>query len=264
MPAVVSRQFEFWAAQYAPGADIKLTPLALTAEQCEQYDLPSVPTKPGDSRAAGFQAAYGRDATELDALEALHPGVLENLIREAVAPYRDEGLADRLAEAEAEAQMALDDAWQDATQEVREGLDEVETEARKVLAKYSKRLAALDKELQAELAPLKDRLTQLGQATAGVCQAFEVDLPDRPEGESDDDEEDWLYSSDRSYLQQLKVYKEKQKSEDAHLVPSDDDPPAPPRECGHCGGELDGGAPDALYCSAECKRAARNERRKKT
>jgi hypothetical protein len=266
MPAVVSRQFEFWVEKYASGADMKLKPLALTAEQCEQYDLPSVPTKPGDSRAAGFQAAYGRDATELDALEALHPGVLENLIREAVAPYRDEGLADRLAEAEAEAQTALDDAWQDATADIREELDEVEEQAREILAKYEERLAALDEELQAELAPLKERLTQEWQAMAGVCQAFDPDLPSRPEAEPDideSDEDDWLFSSDRTYLEQLRVYKER-RGEDADDVPSDDDEPAPPRECGHCGGSLDGVPNDALYCGPDCKRAARNERRKKT
>jgi hypothetical protein len=39
--------------------------------------------------------------------------------------------------------------------------------------------------------------------------------------------------------------------------------PAPPRECAHCGADLDGAAPDALYCSPECKRSARNLRRKK-
>jgi hypothetical protein len=122
MPQSVGRQFEFWRRQYAPESDIKLKPVALTLAQCEQYDLPGVPTKAGDSRAAGFKAAYGRDATELDALEALHPGVLADLIREAVAPYRDEGLEDRLREAEAEAQTALDDAWEDATEETRRGV----------------------------------------------------------------------------------------------------------------------------------------------
>lgn len=40
MPVAVSRQVEFWIDSYAPGADVKLTALALTGEQVADYASP--------------------------------------------------------------------------------------------------------------------------------------------------------------------------------------------------------------------------------
>ncbi len=70
MPVAVARQVEYWRARYAPDTDIKLTPLALTAEQVAQYQLPRIPRKETDQRRAGFEERYGAGAVELDALEA--------------------------------------------------------------------------------------------------------------------------------------------------------------------------------------------------
>jgi hypothetical protein len=76
MPVSVARQIEYWSSRYVPGADIKLTPLALTREQVAQYALPRTPVKETDRRKGNFEAIHGEGAVELDALEALHPGVL--------------------------------------------------------------------------------------------------------------------------------------------------------------------------------------------
>ena len=54
MPVSVARKMEFFGQQEGL-ADIKLMPIALTYEQVQQYSLPGVPTKPLDSRAAGFK-----------------------------------------------------------------------------------------------------------------------------------------------------------------------------------------------------------------
>jgi hypothetical protein len=70
MPVAVARQIEFWLQDYAPGADIKLTPLALTRDQVITYQLPRIPIKESDARKAGFEERYGAGAVELDALEA--------------------------------------------------------------------------------------------------------------------------------------------------------------------------------------------------
>jgi hypothetical protein len=63
--------------------------LFLTRDQVQRYRLPSVPLKGTDRRGPGFLERYGCDATELDALEELHPGELEKIVRKAVRPYRD-------------------------------------------------------------------------------------------------------------------------------------------------------------------------------
>jgi hypothetical protein len=105
------RQVEYWLQDYAPGCDIKLTPLGLTREQVITYQLPRIPIKDSDARKAGFEERYGEGAVELDALEALYPGILAELVRGAIEPYRDLHLAARCEEAEAEAEHVADEAW---------------------------------------------------------------------------------------------------------------------------------------------------------
>ena len=68
---------------------VKVIRLALNMDQIEQYSPPPNPAKVTDSRFASYQAEYGDDSWELDALE---PSVLVELIRDAVLAVRDESL----------------------------------------------------------------------------------------------------------------------------------------------------------------------------
>jgi hypothetical protein len=208
MPVAVARQFEFWRSRYAPGADVKLMPLALTREQVIRYRLPRIPIKAEDRRKAFFEDRYGEGATELDALEALHPGELEKLVRAAVRPYRDRTLAQRLNEAADEADETLSDAWEDAIGGYREELRDLEEAAREITARYKDRLAALNDELQADLEPTQERIDVVWHAIQEAADSLDVDLPPRPEPEIDlSDESDWLFDSARDYLTQLSIYK---------------------------------------------------------
>jgi hypothetical protein len=111
MPVGVARQLEFWLQQYAPDADIKLQPLALTHAQVTEYELPRIPIKESDKGKRGFERRYGEDAVELDALQALRPGTLAQLVRAAIKPYWDDTLQDRLMEACYEARETAEQAW---------------------------------------------------------------------------------------------------------------------------------------------------------
>jgi hypothetical protein len=219
MPVAVARQVEFWRTRYAPATDIKLTPLALTRAQVEHYDLPRTPLKDGEKRADGFRQRHGGDAVELDALEALRPGTLAQLVRAALAPYRDRSLRKRLEDAEAEARVVLQDEWHDATETVQNRLAEIKGEVRPVLDRYTDRLKALDDELQAELEPYHEQIKKLRAELDTIADAFDPELPERPEPEIDEpDEADWLFDSDRDYLTQLEHYHAHQQG-----VPLDDD-----------------------------------------
>lgn len=74
------------------GGGVELRRIALTMEQVHQYDPPPNPAKITDSRAEGYIKEYGNDSWELDALD---PGMLADLIRDTIIPYRDR---DALAE----------------------------------------------------------------------------------------------------------------------------------------------------------------------
>lgn len=61
------------------GVEVKR--LALNMDQIDQYDPPPNPAKETDSRFADYQAEYGDESWELDALE---PTVIDRLIQEAL------------------------------------------------------------------------------------------------------------------------------------------------------------------------------------
>jgi hypothetical protein len=56
-------------------------------EQCIEYGLPRTPIKETERRALRFEERFGEGATELDALEALHPGLLREIVLGEVRRY---------------------------------------------------------------------------------------------------------------------------------------------------------------------------------
>ncbi len=92
MPVSVGRKIEYFVSDLrAEGyeVDVKLIPLLLTSDQCVQYKLPRTPIKETEARKEGFETRHGVGATELDAMEALHPGEMRRIIEKAVSPYFD-------------------------------------------------------------------------------------------------------------------------------------------------------------------------------
>jgi hypothetical protein len=81
----------------APDAEIYFERLAVTVEQIAELDLPLRPTKYTDSRAARFEAEFGRGSVELD---AIHPNRLRAIVREAIERHIDFGQLEVLQEAE--------------------------------------------------------------------------------------------------------------------------------------------------------------------
>lgn len=174
MPVSVARKAEFYAREVY-GADVKLIPLMLTYDQVITYRLPGIPTKPTDSQAAGFVAKYGDRATELDALEALHPGQLAKILERALVKYHD---------------------------------DESPTKVRDENRRIKDRAKALVETLRARLEEELGNLVTNGDF--GVLDLTKVldrtwEMP-KPTHFIDDDHEDWLLDTDRDYQEQLDAY----------------------------------------------------------
>ena len=83
--------------------------LALTREQIERYNPVPFQANPKDNNAPGYIEAHGRDCWELDALE---PGIVETMVREAVNRLVDRDAWDATMEREAD-----DRAWLSALAE---------------------------------------------------------------------------------------------------------------------------------------------------
>lgn len=206
MPTAIARQIEYWADS---NIDIKLTPLILTREQVAEYNLPRIPIKESDKRRAGFEDRRGDGAVELDALEALHPGVFAQLLEEALAPYWDCSLRGRLACQSRDVNDEIAELWAEYCAEELAALEDIKSDAMSVHNRFSGDIERLQAEIQAEMEPISERLRAVEAALAERQAEFDVDLPDREEAQpSGTDENEWLFDHARDYLEQIEMYRQ--------------------------------------------------------
>jgi hypothetical protein len=175
MPTAVARHLEFYRRFYAPDAEVKLVPLALTAEQAK--GLPRTPIKPEDLRRASFEALYGEGAVELDALEALRPGEFEQIVRRAVRPYIDEDLGERLSDAEAEAKKTAAAEWAERLKPIEVKLAALKARVDPITEEFAERLAELSAEFERRLRPIGQQLDPLCDELADLYETFIPELP---------------------------------------------------------------------------------------
>jgi hypothetical protein len=99
MPTVVGRKFQALIDLKYSGLKMQTHRVALKYEQAVEHDLPSTPLKDSDRRKARWKERWGREQTEIDALAALRPDILEQIARDAVKPFYDPTLEKRITEA---------------------------------------------------------------------------------------------------------------------------------------------------------------------
>lgn len=96
--------------------NIEVRRLALNMNQIRQYDPPPNPAKETDSRFSGYQAEYGDESWELDALE---PTVLAKLVKDEVRELVDIEAWDKVRDDEAlrRAELrAVRDKWDEVVE----------------------------------------------------------------------------------------------------------------------------------------------------
>jgi hypothetical protein len=186
MPISIGRKLQAFNDQFFPELEFEVVPVALTAEQVEEFDLPSTPLKEGESRADRWRDAFGIEQTEIDALTtpARRP-ILERLIRQAFKPYIDPTLDRRVAEAKTE--------WNAAAQEAIAGQIDAE------------RLEQIREEASVKLEELRESIERINEQLA-LAAGDHFELPDIevPEPEIDLDpgrqallsfDHDWVRAS---------------------------------------------------------------------
>lgn len=198
MPVAVSRKLEYFVRNDHLDVDVRLFPVVLTAAQVRQYQLPRTPIKESERRKEFFEQQHGTGAVELDALEALHPGTLQSILRGYIERYYDTGLHDRA--------LQMWDRVEHDLEEAREA----------VLERYSAELAAVRAELEAISADLGPRMevyrTHLQAVWQAISTALYAERPSMadyslPIGGEADELGEGLYNSERTYLQQIDAYK---------------------------------------------------------
>lgn len=212
MPVAVARQAQFWAETLDIGAELTIEPVALTAEQVREHQLPRTPIKDTDRRKAGFEERNGAGAVELDALEALHPGVLATVVRHAISEHRDPDLHARLMDTDADAQAAVNELWHAETRDIAAELEQIDGEVSRIVDEFRPQLDALNRALDAR----RMRLYDLAERTRQRADETPFPLPMRPEPNVPHvDPERFMYDSRRHWLDQLARFRREKTGDDS-------------------------------------------------
>jgi hypothetical protein len=197
MPVAVSRKIEFYQRNKYQDIDIQIEQIALTYEQCQEFKLPRTPIKETEKRINKFQSIYGEGATELDALEALHPGELAKIVRKELERFHDYELSNRCSVAAtqirndlAKRRDSIVDQYKDQISDIRDRYETVRDRLEAEISEISQELGAVWHDIHVNL-----------------VESMPLDIK-IPEAQIDPEKEwcDPLYKSDRSYDDQLIAY----------------------------------------------------------
>jgi hypothetical protein len=146
MLATLARKLQALKDLYFPTLEFEVRPIALTAEQAINLELPSTPLKESELRGDRWRETMGREQAEIDALATLRPDVLREIIIKEVAPFYDKTLKSRLWHVERD--------WRrDADKQIAEQIDgeaiaTARADAEQRLAEIVEEIEALEEELQ--------------------------------------------------------------------------------------------------------------------
>lgn len=181
MPRAVARKIEKILDDRALNLHIRLQPVALTPEQVVEYEIPRTPLKEKEVRAGVFEEKFGEGGAELDALEAIHPGLLKELITDKLYEYWSEEAHNRAAKIDEEIERRI------------------QVEIDKIRDEYKEQIAAVKPAFR----KLRDIEVDVDDLWVDdIALVYDIDI------ESIEENDDAMFDSRRSYLEQILKYKE--------------------------------------------------------
>lgn len=220
MPISIARKIEFFQSEASGDLDIRLQPVMLTADQVREYNLPRTPVKDSDKRKAGWERGHGEGQVELDALEALYPGHLAEIIGAAILGYYDPDLGARAKAQKKCLEADLNDERGEVLSGHTANVEDINAnygDLVEEMTELQERFAELVQPFQAAIFAYQERLNDIKKHWQKVAEdvtedlkAVGVDVDDYPLPEPDLPEESdgLLYDSSRDYLMQLGYYKQ--------------------------------------------------------
>lgn len=184
MPVSFGRKLDWFLQDEGVKQDVRLFPLVLTYEQTEAYRL----LRTDRAYPKTWVDRFGDGGVELDALEALHPGELERIVRSAIEHYYDVTLKKRTADAQQELER------------------ELEHQRRALLAAHQKELDSL----QAMYDKMEQEHQRLSRMINEELRDAQPDLDNfpRPEARPSIGLDDALFDSTRDFLEQVAIFKQ--------------------------------------------------------
>jgi hypothetical protein len=246
MPVAVARKAEFISRKI--DLDLQVRRIVLTVDQCDELELPRNSIKESEVRAAKFEERFGVGACELDAIQAIRPGELHDILVAEIERYYDDELEDNVDaicdEAEEKIGEINDEVHERYADEIAELMierDAINLETAEFMARRRTRCDAL----RERATPLFDLIEQglVNEAPS----ADEFDWPEPDEGDEDDNP---LYDSTRDYLSQIDAYRD-------HQGKGGDDKTLRPQHaliCEVCGKGYTSWQSSCKTCGDECRR----------
>jgi hypothetical protein len=212
MPVAAARKIEFWIRKLAPDLDIQVRHIMLTQEQCRRYALPGKPLKKGDPQIPIWRDRFGQGATELDALEALHPGVFRSILVNEIERYIDGSLQTRIDEVHANTTAELENVNGEVLAQHEADIEALRGEHEKLVERVNARRQEVEEEFQEAFGNLAERAKGQWQAITEMLDERSPDFdavewPEPAEGNEDDDP---LFDSSRDFLTQADRFKQHQ------------------------------------------------------
>ncbi len=199
MPVSVARRVEFYIHKFGLDVDVTLNPLILTEQQCRKYRLPRTPIKKSERRRDKFDEKFGAGATELDALEALHPGEIARLLEAEIDRYLDPTLEERVSEVRWNFRHRLREIAETVTEPHQDEIDELTSNYEEIVAS----LEAWERSAEDLWSTIAERLEE----EQPDLSEFEKPTA-RPANEPDGFV---LFNSKRDYFDQIDAYREWQR-----------------------------------------------------
>jgi hypothetical protein len=201
MPVAVARKIEYRLRRDQLTLDIQVRPIVLTFEQCVRHHLPRTPIKETDRRANRFEDRFGEGATELDALEALHPGELRRIIEAEISRYYDDTLDRRLSHEAGRIRRSLSTINREVHDLHRDEIEELESDWTQIASDH-----------EAAIEEWTDRAETVWDTITEELEEHKPDLSatEWPEPVEGDEDADPLFESSRDYVQQIDRYKQHQ------------------------------------------------------
>ena len=198
MPVAVARKIEHRLCLKSLDLDTQVRPIALTLEQCRRYRLPRTPIKGTEKRAAAFEDRYGEGATELDALEALHPGELQRIIEREIERYFDSNLDNAVYRTASKIEDSIEKITRKVHAEHKDKIKTLESNWKRIAEEHARQIAEWQKQAKVVWHAIADDLESQAPDPDGI------DWPEPADGDEDDDP---LFDSTRDYVEQIDRYK---------------------------------------------------------
>ena len=199
MPVSVARKLEYYIHKFDFDVDVTLNPLVLTEEQCQHYRLPRTPIKETENRRNKFEEKFGAGATELDALEALHPGEMAKLLDQELDRYLDPTLNERVREVRWKLEHQLDEIEKKVIESHQEEIDQLIFEYDAVNDAFNA--------LEENIAIWEESAENVWATIAEELGEKKPGLPEKPTARPVNEPDDLvLFDSKRDYLTQMDRY----------------------------------------------------------